>query len=70
MSHREAMQSDEEPEAIEPASPSRRGVSRRERQHLEIVALMLKGDADRARALGAEHLAEFPDDTLIRQLTT
>ena len=37
------------------------GITRRERQHVEIVALDLAGETDRARALGAAHLKEFRD---------
>ena len=39
--------------------------TRRERQHIEIVAAALSGDAPRARALSSEHLAEFPSDLLL-----
>lgn len=45
-----------------------RGGTRRERQHVEIVALVLVGDIARARALRAAHLAEFPDDVLVVHL--
>ena len=44
------------------------GTTRRERQHVEIVALVLRGDVARARALRAAHLAEFPLDSLIVHL--
>jgi hypothetical protein len=44
------------------------GTTRRERQHVEIVALVLRGDVDRALALRAAHLAEFPLDSLIAHL--
>ena len=44
------------------------GTTRRERQHIEIVALAFVGDVARARALRAAHLAEFPDDVLIVHL--
>ena len=44
------------------------GATRRERQHVEIVALVLVGDVTRARALRAAHLAEFPGDVLIVHL--
>ena len=36
---------------------------RRERQHDEIVGLLLAGEVSRACALAAEHLDEFPTDT-------
>ncbi len=41
------------------------GISRRERQHLEIVAAYVVGEAARALALIREHLAEFPRDALL-----
>jgi hypothetical protein len=44
------------------------GTTRRERQHVEIVALVVRGDLDRAHALRAAHLAEFPNDALIVHL--
>ena len=44
------------------------GATRRERQHVEVVALVLVGDVARARALRGAHLAEFPDDVLIVHL--
>ena|SRR5947209_607126 len=44
------------------------GTTRRERQHVEIVALVLSGDISRAGALRAAHLAEFPLDSLIGHL--
>jgi hypothetical protein len=45
-----------------------RGMERRDRQHVEVVALALVGDLARARALRAAHLAEFPHDVLIVHL--
>jgi hypothetical protein len=39
--------------------------TRRERQHIEVVRLVLSGDRDRAAVLGREHLREFPDDVLV-----
>jgi hypothetical protein len=39
--------------------------TRRERQHMEIIALAVRGDRERAHALGRGHLHEFPDDMLI-----
>jgi hypothetical protein len=50
---------------------SRQGSSRatrRERQHIEIIVTALGGDADRARALGSDHLGEFPGDIVIAHL--
>jgi hypothetical protein len=41
------------------------GMTRKERQQIQIVGLAVAGDTDRATALIAEHLAEFPGDELI-----
>jgi hypothetical protein len=43
-------------------------VTRRERQHIEIVVTALRGDHERARALGSEHLREFPADALVADI--
>ena len=43
-------------------------VTRRERQHIEIVVTALRGDRERARALGSEHLREFPADALVAHI--
>ena len=42
--------------------------TRRERQHDEIVGLLLAGEVARACALAAEHLDEFPTDTVVSHL--
>jgi DNA-binding GntR family transcriptional regulator len=55
-------------EALARAAASARSGTRRERQHVEVIGLLLAGDPGRARALAADHLAEFPADQLIRQL--
>jgi hypothetical protein len=39
--------------------------TRRVRQEVEIVCLAIAGDRARAHDLASEHLAEFPDDTLV-----
>ena len=39
-----------------------RANARRERQVVEIAALVVDGDVERAAGLALEHLAEFPDD--------
>jgi hypothetical protein len=39
-----------------------RTTARRERQVVEIAALVIAGDRDRADGLTLEHLAVFPDD--------
>ena len=41
---------------------------RSERQHREIVSLLLSGDRARGQALAIEHLAEFPDDLVVARL--
>jgi hypothetical protein len=41
-----------------------RRVTRRERQHVEVVSAALHGDLARTAALGLEHLAEFPADAV------
>jgi hypothetical protein len=43
-------------------------VTRRERQHIEIVVTALRGDPERALALGSEHLREFLGDALIAHI--
>jgi len=43
-------------------------VTRREQQHIEIVVSVLRGDRERARALGSEHLREFPADALVAHI--
>jgi hypothetical protein len=55
-------------DALELALAASSSATRRERQHIEIVLVALRGDLARARALGAEHLTEFPADVLIRHL--
>ena len=42
--------------------------SRRERQHLEVIRLVLSGDRHRAAVLGREHLMEYPTDRLVAHL--
>ena len=43
---------------------------RKERQQIQVVALAVIGDLDRASGLASEHLAEFPDDGLVHQVQT
>ena len=47
------------------AASRRRDISRRERQHVAIVALALAGNTSRASALAQEHLHEFPRDDVV-----
>jgi thioredoxin-like negative regulator of GroEL len=39
---------------------------RRDRHHLAVITMILTGDLPRASALAQEHLAEFPDDDIVR----
>jgi hypothetical protein len=42
------------------------GMTRRQRQQVEVLALVVLGAHSRASALGREHLQEFPADELVR----
>jgi len=53
-------------EALAQARRCSRRLSRRERHHVEVVLLALRGRTSRASALGREHLDEFPADTVVR----
>ena len=44
--------------------------TRRERQHIEVIELVLSGERDRAAVLGREHLREFPGDILVAHVLT
>jgi hypothetical protein len=44
------------------AQQQTRTTARRERQLVEIAALVVTGDKDRAGGLALEHVVEFPDD--------
>jgi hypothetical protein len=44
------------------AQQQTRATTRRERQLVEIAALVVTGDMDRAGGLALEHVVEFPDD--------
>ena len=44
------------------AQQQTRTTARRERQLVEIAALIVTGDIDRAGGLALEHVAQFPDD--------
>jgi hypothetical protein len=59
---------DEREDAVESLTQARRcsrRLSRRERHHVEVVVLALRGRTSRASALGREHLDEFPADTVV-----
>jgi hypothetical protein len=47
---------------IASAQRKARAAARRERQIVEIAALVVAGGAQRAAGLGLEHAAEFPED--------
>ena len=47
-----------------------RQISRRERQHVEVVALVMDGKLTRASVLGREHLREFAADVLVIHVLT
>ena len=49
-------------EHISGAQRHARSTARRERQVVEIAALVVAGNAERAAGLTLEHTAEFPDD--------
>jgi len=43
-------------------------MTRKERQAAEITATFDEGQLARALVLAAEHLAEFPDDSVVREV--
>jgi hypothetical protein len=47
---------------ITTAQHQRRATARRERQLVEIAALVVTGDSARAAGLALEHIVEFPED--------
>lgn len=50
--------------------PACRASTRRERQHVEVVRMVLSGERERAAVLGREHLHEFPEDIMVAHLLT
>ena len=54
--------------SIERAQTLAAGVTRREAQHIECIALFVAGNAPQSLALIREHLAEFPRDALMSRL--
>ena len=56
---------DEARETADLARSLAAGATRRERQHVEAIAVLAHGDGPRAFALMRDHLAEFPRDALI-----
>jgi hypothetical protein len=51
--------------AIQARDSLRWRATRRERQHVEVLATLVEGDPSRAVALGREHLGEFPLDLVV-----
>jgi hypothetical protein len=49
---------------------SSRASTRRERQHIEVVRMVLNGERERVAVLGREHLHEFPEDILVAHILT
>lgn len=49
----------------ERAAANLTGSTRRERQHIEVIGMLLAGDIRRAAVLGREHLREYPTDLLV-----
>lgn len=49
----------------ERAAANLTGSTRRERQHIEVIRMLLEGDLRRAAVLGREHLREYPTDLLV-----
>jgi stage V sporulation protein SpoVS len=45
-----------------------RGLTRRDRQHVQVMAAAALGQRAHAEALAREHLLEFPDDEAVRRL--
>ncbi|HEY8741786.1 MAG TPA: hypothetical protein VIU62_01715, partial [Chloroflexota bacterium] len=46
------------------------GISRREQQHVEMIAAQVTGDMERAKVLAREHVGEFPRDVAILRLAS
>jgi|tagenome__1003787_1003787.scaffolds.fasta_scaffold20607406_2 hypothetical protein len=44
-----------------------RATARRERQIVEVAALVVGGEGERAAGLALEHLAEFPSDAVLME---
>jgi hypothetical protein len=55
-------------ECANPADTTSAGATRRERQHIEVIRLVLSGERQRAAVLGREHVREFPNDVLVAHL--
>jgi hypothetical protein len=55
----------EHDESADQADTTSAGGTRRERQHIEVIRLVLSGGRDRAAVLGREHVREFPKDVLV-----
>ena len=62
---RDSGRRDEAKETADLARSLAAGATRREKQHVEAIAVMADGDGPRSFALMRDHLAEFPRDALI-----
>ena len=60
----------EAPQWCDRSPLSRRASTRRERQHIEVLRMVLNGERERAAVLGREHLHEFPEDILVAHVLT
>jgi len=58
----------EQHECAAGADTTSAGATRRERQHIEVIRLVLNGENERAAVLGREHLREFPNDVVVSYL--
>jgi stage V sporulation protein SpoVS len=56
--------------ALGHAAADARHISRRERQHVEVLAAALTGDAVRALVLARDHLTAFPEDIVVVDAVT
>jgi hypothetical protein len=54
----------ERDEFADRANTTLASATRRERQHIEVIQLVLSGERERAAVLGREHIREFPNDAL------
>ena len=55
----------EDHECADRADTTSLRATRRERQHIEVIRLVLSGERERAAVLGREHVREFPTDVLV-----
>ncbi|MGZ4671913.1 MAG: hypothetical protein ACXV5U_13170 [Ilumatobacteraceae bacterium] len=55
----------ESAQCAESAAARMAAISRRERQHIEVIRLLLSGNRQRAAVLGREHMLEYPTDAVV-----